>query len=154
MEVHSTWLDWTMSLPELFDHNDAEQITQVATEIRDTYSGEFDASELIKRLDNIQIPFQSKHWLFSSPLLIILFLALGILLTFCIWKKFCAKPPATELLLPTAPPAPAPAQPQVVQQIVQPAMYPQVPDPASVQGVPAGIHFKKSPPKSITIINS
>ncbi len=61
MEVHSTWLDWTMSLPELFDHNDAEQITQVATEIRDTYSGEFDASELIKKLDNIQIPFQSKH---------------------------------------------------------------------------------------------
>ena len=154
MEVHSTWLDWTMSLPELFDHNDAEQITQVATEIRDTYSGEFDASELIKRLDNIQIPFQSKHWLFSSPLLIILMLALGILLTFCIWKKFCAKPPATELLLPTAPPAAAPAQPQVVQQIVQPAMYPQVPDPASVQGIPAGVHFKKSPPKSITIINS
>ena len=151
-----------MSLPELFDHNDAEQITQVATEIRDTYSGEFDASELIKRLDNIQIPFQSKHWLFSSPLLIIGALAIGSLLTFGIWKKFCAKPPTTGLLLPSAPPAAAAAQPQIVQQFAQPPMYPQVPEPGSVPGtlptsvpaLPSGIHFKKSPPKSITIINS
>jgi len=162
VEVHSTWLDWTMSLSELFDHEDAEQITKVATEIRDTYSGEFDASELIKQLDNIQVPFQSKHWIFSSPLLMIFTVAFGILLTYCIWKKFCTKPHTnTDFLLPSAPPtAPAaptvqPAQPQVVQQIVQPAMYPQVPDPASVSGLPpAAIHFKKSPPKSITIINS
>jgi hypothetical protein len=162
VEVHSTWLDWTMSLPELFDQDDAEQITKVATEIKDTYSGEFDASELIKKLENIQTPFQSKHWLFSSPLLIIGTLAIGILLTFYIWKKFCAKPPTTELLLPSAPPAAAAAQPQIVQQFVQPPMYPQVPEPGSVPGtlptsvpaLPSGIHFKKSPPKSITIINS
>ncbi len=89
-------------------------------------------------------------------------LALGVLLTYCIWKKFCTKSSTTaELPFPTAPPAVAPAapapvaQPQVVQQIVQPAMYPNVPDPASISGPPpTAIHFKKSPPKSITIINS
>jgi hypothetical protein len=160
VEVHSTWLDWTMTLSQLFDHEDAEQITKVATEIRDTYTGEFDASELIKRLDNIQVPFQSKHWIFSSPLIMIFTLALGVLLTYCIWKKFCTKSSTTaELPFPMAPPAVAPAapvaQPQVVQQIVQPAMYPNVPDPASISGPPpTAIHFKKSPPKSITIINS
>jgi hypothetical protein len=160
VEVHSTWLDWTMTLSQLFDHEDAEQITKVATEIRDTYTGEFDASELIKRLDNIQVPFQSKHWIFSSPLIMIFTLALGVLLTYCIWKKFCTKSSTTaELPFPTAPPAVAPAapvaQPQLVQQIVQPAIYPNVPDPASISGPhPTAIHFKKSPPKSITIINS
>jgi len=160
VEVHSTWLDWTMTLSQLFDHEDAEQITKVATEIRDTYTGKFDASELIKRLDNIQVPFQSKHWIFSSPLIMIFTLALGVLLTYCIWKKFCTKSSTTaELPFPTAPPAVAPAapvaQPQLVQQIVQPAIYPNVPDPASISGPhPTAIHFKKSPPKSITIINS
>jgi len=160
VEVHSTWLDWTMTLSQLFDHEDAEQITKVATEIRDTYTGEFDASELIKRLDNIQVPFQSKHWIFSSPLIMIFTLALGVLLTYCIWKKFCTKSSTTaELPFPTAPPPVAPAapvaQPQLVQQIVQPAIYPNVPDPASISGPhPTAIHFKKSPPKSITIINS
>jgi len=160
VEVHSTWLDWTMTLSQLFDHDDAEQITKVATEIRDTYTGEFDASELLKQLDNIQVPFQSKHWIFSSPLIMIFTLALGVLLTYCIWKKFCTKShTTTELPFPSAPPAVTPAapavQPQVVQQVVQLAMYPNVPDPASVTAhPPTAINFKKSPSKSITIINS
>ncbi len=34
-----------------------------------------------------------KHWTFSSPLIVFCFLAIGILLTFCIWKKFCTKSP-------------------------------------------------------------
>ncbi len=89
-------------------------------------------------------------------------------------QPIAAPPPVQDNPLPVQQPAPEPPvqdnvqpgqqnqellqpqlpQPQVVQQIVQPAMYPPVPDPASVHGVPAGVHFKKSPPKSITIINS
>jgi hypothetical protein len=64
IEVHSAWLDWTMTLSQLFNHDDAEQITKLATEIRDTNTGAFDASELLQRLEHIDEPFQSKHWIF------------------------------------------------------------------------------------------
>jgi hypothetical protein len=51
LEVHSTWLDWTMSLSQLFDHNDAEQITSTVHKIRVTMTGSLDASELLQQLD-------------------------------------------------------------------------------------------------------
>jgi hypothetical protein len=44
MENHSTWLNWTMTLSQLFDHKDSEQITKVINELRDKITGEFDAS--------------------------------------------------------------------------------------------------------------
>jgi hypothetical protein len=73
MQVHFTWLDWTMTLSQLFDHNDAEQLTQAVTKIRDTITGSFDASELLQNLDE---QFQSKPWIFSSPLILFLVIAL------------------------------------------------------------------------------
>jgi len=155
MEVHSAWLDWTMTLSQLFDHDDAEQITKIATEIRDTNTGAFDASELLQRLEHLDEPFQSKHWIFSSPLIMFCFLAIGILLTFCIWKKFCTKsttasdPPAPPAAAPYIPPAPVP----IAQHHEQPP--PSVQNPAPMQeSAPTTFNFKKSPPKSITIINS
>ena len=57
MEVHSTWLDWTLTLSQLFDHNDAEQITQAVTQIRDTMTGAFDASKLLQALEKFDEPF-------------------------------------------------------------------------------------------------
>ncbi len=33
LEVHSTWLDWTITLLQLFDHNDAEQIKQFCIDV-------------------------------------------------------------------------------------------------------------------------
>jgi hypothetical protein len=155
IEVHSAWLDWTMTLSQLFDHDDAEQITKIATEIRDTNTGAFDASELLQRLEHLDEPFQSKHWIFSSPLIMFCFLAIGILLTFCIWKKFCTKsltapdPPAPPAAAPYIPAAPTP----MAQQHEQPP--PSVQNPAPMQeSAPTTFNFKKSPPKSITIINS
>jgi len=159
IEVHSAWLDWTMTLSQLFDHDDTEQITKIATEIRDTKSGAFNASELLQKLDQLDEPFQSKHWIFSSPLIMLSFLAISILLTFFIWKKFCTRSLTNaDLPQPSAPPAPAPdappvAPPQVAQPVVQPT--PSVPDPIPVTAhSTTAINFKKSPPKSITIINS
>jgi len=66
-EIKTTWLDWTMTLAQLFDHEDTEQLMQMVKEIRSTISGTFDASELLQRLDALYKPFQSNHWLFSSP---------------------------------------------------------------------------------------
>jgi hypothetical protein len=49
VEIHSTWLDWTMSLAQLFDHSDSEQITQIVTELQSKITGAFDASELLQK---------------------------------------------------------------------------------------------------------
>jgi hypothetical protein len=104
MQVHSTWLDWTMSLSQLFDHNDAEQIAKAVHQIRDTTTGSFDASELLQNLDKLNEPFQSKHWIFSSPATIFGLFAIITLLSFLIWKKCCTKPPTnTDLPAPSAP---------------------------------------------------
>jgi len=51
-------LDWTMTLAQLFDHEDTEQLMQMVKEIRSTISGTFDASELLQRLDALNKPFQ------------------------------------------------------------------------------------------------
>ena len=104
MQVHSTWLDWTMSLSQLFDHNDAEQIAKAVHQIRDTTTGSFDASELLQNLDKLNELFQSKHWIFSSPATIFGLFAIITLLSFLIWKKCCTKPPTkTDLPAPLAP---------------------------------------------------
>jgi hypothetical protein len=107
MQVHSTWLDWTMSLSQLFDHNDAEQIAKAVHQIRDTTTGSFDASELLQNLDKLNEPFQSKHWIFSSPATIFGLFAIITLLSFLIWKKCCTKPPTNTHL-------PAPSAPQIL----------------------------------------
>jgi hypothetical protein len=33
VKIHSTWFDWTMTLAQLFDHNDSKQNTQLVTQI-------------------------------------------------------------------------------------------------------------------------
>jgi hypothetical protein len=82
LEVYSTWLDWTMTLSQLFDNNDAEQITSAVNKIRDTITG------------------SSMFGMF----------ALIALLSFLSWKKCCTKPSTgTDLSTPSAPPAAEPA---------------------------------------------
>jgi len=49
VEIHSTWLDFTMSLAQLFDHSNSEQITQIVTELQSKITGAFDASELLQK---------------------------------------------------------------------------------------------------------
>jgi hypothetical protein len=63
-EILNSWLDWTMSLPE---HEDTAQLTAMIMDIRKHINGDFDASQLLKQLDNVQKPFSADHWLFSSP---------------------------------------------------------------------------------------
>jgi hypothetical protein len=49
MEIVNSWLDWTMSLPQLFNHDDNEQLTAMISDIRKDIIGDFDASQLLKR---------------------------------------------------------------------------------------------------------
>jgi len=90
-EIKTTWLDWTMTLAQLFDHEDTEQLMNIIRDIRSTISGTFDASELLQRLESLNKPFQSHHWLFSSPAAMIAILLLIALVYFIAYKKCCRK---------------------------------------------------------------
>jgi hypothetical protein len=64
MEIVNSWFRWTMSLSQLFNHDDNAQLTAMITDIRKHINGDFDAIQLLKRLDNVQKPFYADHWQF------------------------------------------------------------------------------------------
>jgi hypothetical protein len=141
-EIRTTWLDWTMMLAQLFDHKDTEQLLQLVNQIRSTVSGTFDASKLLQRLDSLNEPFQSCHWL---PAAMIGTVGLLALISFGVYSKCCSKSPPTDAVstflsaLPQTVAAPQTA-PQPIHNTFQP-VYTQ--------------YDKVAPaPKSITIINS
>jgi len=146
MEIHSTRLDWTMTLSQLFDHTDTEQITNAVHKIRHTMASSFDASEPLQQLDKLNAPYKSSHYLFSSPADMIAIALILSLLSFTIWKKCCTKPDTTPtLLVPSAPPAVNPGV------SVQSAVL----GPQQVLGPQPNLNFQKSvAPKSIMVINS
>jgi hypothetical protein len=49
MEIVNSWLDWTMSLSQLFNHDYNDQLTAMITDIRKHINGDFDASQLLKQ---------------------------------------------------------------------------------------------------------
>jgi hypothetical protein len=53
MEIVNSWLDWTMSLSQLFNHNDNEQLIAMIMDLRKHINGNFDASQLLKRLGTV-----------------------------------------------------------------------------------------------------
>jgi hypothetical protein len=50
MEIVNYWLDWTMSLSQLFNHDDYDQRTAMITDLRKHVNGDFNASQLLKRI--------------------------------------------------------------------------------------------------------
>ncbi len=115
---------------------------QIVSQLKTTMPGNFDASELLKKAWAITKPFQSAHWLFSSPAAMIGIAFLFALLSFALWKKCCTKSPnLPALLVPSAPP--------VMNSNVTSLQ------PVVIGSRPNAMHFQKSAaPKSITIINS
>jgi hypothetical protein len=144
MAIVNSWLDWTMSLSQLFNHNDNKQLTAMITDLRKYINGNFDASQLLKRLDTVQKPFSADHWRFSSPAAMLGAAILITVIAFAVWKKFCAQPSHTA----TAPIIPAPMpqqlpQPQIQLQPVQPQMQiPPVPAPAMAPSAHAYMHHQ------------
>jgi hypothetical protein len=114
-EIVNSWLDWTMSLSQLFNHEDNEQLTAMIMDLRKHINGNFDASQLLKRLDTAQKPFSADHWHFSSPAAMFGAAILMAVVLFVIWKKCCAQAPNTAHT-----PAPLPAlqpMPQAQSQL-------------------------------------
>jgi hypothetical protein len=128
MEIVNSWLDWTMSLSQLFNHDDNAQLTAMITDIRKHINGDFDASQLLKRLDNVQKPFSADHGRFSSPVAMLRVALLIAVVSFAVWKKCCAQAPQTaKAQLPPIQPVPQQPLPQSQPQVqTQPQPPPQV----------------------------
>jgi hypothetical protein len=121
-QILNSWLDWTMSLPELFNHEDAVQLTAMIKDIRKHINADFEASQLLKQLDNVQKPFSADHWRFSSPAVMLGLALLLAVIAAVIWKKCCAQTPSTAPTPVIAAQLPA-APPQInIQQAPQPPM--------------------------------
>jgi hypothetical protein len=150
-EIVNSWLDWTMSLSQLFNHNDYDQLTAMITDLRKHINGDFDASQLLKRLDTVQKPFSADHWRFSSPAAMLGAAILIAVVTFAIWKK-CAQAQSTAPTPAIAAPLPTP-QPQIqIQPNPQPQMLlPQPAPPAYTQQNPT---FNFSKPTAPVLIYS
>ncbi len=157
-EIKTTWLDWTMTLAQLFDHEDTELLMQTVKEIRSTISGTFDASELLQRLDALNKPFQSHHWLFSSPAGMIGIVILIALVSFVVYKKCGPKSTLTQTVSssPSAPPPPTDVYMQELAMLREYYNYNNWPgtNPGAVKANQPAPPQPIQPPKSITIINS
>ena len=132
-EIVNSWLDWTMSLSQLFNHDDNEQLTAIITDLRKHINDDFDASQLLKRLDTVQKLFSPDHWQFSLPAAMFRAAILIPVVTFAIWKKCCAQAQNTAQTPTIAAPLPTPQpQPQIQHQPQpQPQMQPPQPQPTS-----------------------
>jgi len=153
--ILNSWLDWTMSLPELFNHEDTVQLTAMIKDIRKHITGDFDASHLLKLLDNVQKPFSADHWRFSSPAVMLGTALLLAVIASVIWKKCCAQTSQTAPTIGSQEPQqmvqkqekPLP-QVQIIQQ--QQPMAPQPPPAYHVQNP----IFQMPKPANPTIIYS
>jgi hypothetical protein len=139
-EIANSWLNWTLSLSQLFNHEDNEQLTTMIIDLRKHINGDFDTSQLLKRLDTVQKPFSADHWHFSLPAAMFGVAILIAVVSFVIWKKCCAQAPSTAHT-PTPLPAPQPlpqiqSQPQPQVQMPPPQILPHTAPPAYTQQNP------------------
>jgi hypothetical protein len=120
MDIVNSWLNWTMTLSQLFNHHDNEQLTAIRKHI----NGDFDASQLLKGLDTVQKPFSADHWQFSSPAAMIGVAIFIAVVSIVVLKKCCAQSPTTaQIPMATAPPV----IPQQHQPQPQPTLVPTAP---------------------------
>jgi hypothetical protein len=52
VKIHSSWLDWTVTLSQLFDHHDSEQITALIHKLREKITGVFDTCQLLQKIED------------------------------------------------------------------------------------------------------
>ncbi len=95
VEIVTSWLDWTMTLSQLFNHHDSKELTAISQDIRHHVNGNFDASLLLQKLDSKQNSFLADHWQFFSPVAMIGVALLIAVLSFVAWRKCCAQPSPT-----------------------------------------------------------
>jgi hypothetical protein len=86
-QILNSWLDWTMSLAQLFNHDDNEQLTAMINNLRKSIHGDFDASHLLRCLETVQKLFSADHWRFTSPAVMLATAIILAFVAFFVWKK-------------------------------------------------------------------
>jgi hypothetical protein len=145
MEIVNSWLDWAMTLSQLFNNHDNKQLTAMIMDIRKHINGDFDASQLLKHLDTVQKPFSADHWQFSLPAAMIRVAILIAVVSIGIWKKCCAQTPTTAQI-------PMATAPQVIPQQPQPQPQPTPAPSAPVYAQHQNLTFHFSKPTAPVLI--
>ncbi len=116
IEIVTSWLVWTMTLSQLFNHRDNKLLTAMITDIRQHINGNFDASRPLQQLDSVQKPFSADHWQFSLPAAMSGVAILTAVVSIAVWKKCCAQSSSTANVPMAAPPQAIQPQPQPLPQ--------------------------------------
>jgi len=131
MEIVNSWLNWTMSLSQLFNHNVNEQLKAMIVDLRKHINGNFDASQLLKCLDRVKKPFFADHWQFSLPAAMFGAAILIAVVSFAVWKKCCAQASNTAQTPMIAAQLPPPQPQPQIQHQPQPQLQMQPPPSSS-----------------------
>ncbi len=100
-EIKMKTVDWAKELTELFGRANTEAIHQLIQGLRTKYNGEFCASKLLEKLD--QLPPAEAPWTFTSLAAVILTALTIFLVGALIWRK-CCQAQEQVMLAPSAPP--------------------------------------------------
>ncbi len=105
IEILDKWLDWTWTLPQLFQQPESEVVISAIDRLRTKIAGRFDADVLIQELETMMKESILSHWIFTSPGAKIGGTILCMVILFCCWRAYARKDQAP-LPYPPVPSAP------------------------------------------------
>jgi hypothetical protein len=119
-------------------------------DLRKHINGNFDASQLLKRLDTVQKLFSADHFHFSSPAAMFRAAILIAVVSFVVWKKCCAQATSsahTPAPMPALQPMPqTQSHPQPQAPMLPPQNLPPAAPPAYSQQNPTFMFSKPTAP--------
>jgi hypothetical protein len=123
IEILDNWLEWTWTLPQLFQQPESEVVLSAIHRLWNKIAGRFDTDVLIQELETMmkeaKVVAQENvlsHWIFTSPGAMIVGTIICLLLLFCCWRFCCASGTGQAPL----PYPPAPSAPTVFNMTVDP----------------------------------
>jgi hypothetical protein len=112
VEILDKWLDWTWTLPQLFQQSESQVVLSAVECLRTKIAGRFDADVLIQELETMTKEAEAlnketplTHWIFTSPWAMIGGAILCLAILFCCWR-ICGRNNQNPLPYPAAPSAP------------------------------------------------
>jgi hypothetical protein len=111
IEILDKWIDWTWTLPQLFQQPESKVVISTIDRLRTKVAGRFDADVLIQELETMTKEAKAlaqesilSHWIFTSPGAMIGGTILCLAILFCCWRT-CTRRDQAPLPYPLAPSA-------------------------------------------------